>query len=236
VIDKLEEIARFVFGPPADHRARFYTRRAVLGGVALAALLGLLPLCFEDQSYAREVTLGALAGAVSLVAVQAAATQMRRSAWTRWVEEAEPAIPAVDKMEKSERPVDLPDSILYGETEPRLGEERGAPAPWPVRGAKLPLARVNMSSTNLAFVRLPAVDLSEALLREADLRGAMLAGAILKGADLRGADLEEADLRGVDLRDADLRGCSFEGALIDWRTEAPEGVDLRSLGAIIEGS
>lgn len=233
MINRLEEIARFVFGPPADHRARFYTRRAVLGGVALAALLGLLPLCFEDQSYAREVTLGALAGAVSLVAALAAAAQMRRSAWTKWVEKE---VPPMDPMEKSERPDDVPDSILYGETDPRSGEERAAPAPWQVRGAKLPLAGVDMSSSSLAFVRLPAVDLSDALLREADLRGAMLPGALLKGTDLRGADLEGADLRGVDLRDADLRGCSMRGALIDGRTKPPEGVDLHSFGAVTRES
>jgi hypothetical protein len=232
VIERLEDIACFVFGPPAEHRARFYTRRAVIGGAALAALLGLVPLCFEDQSYAREVTLGALAGAVSLLAALVASMQMRRSAWIKGVNKE---APPMDPMEWSERPEDLPESILYGETGPRSRQEKGAPA-WPVRGAKLPLARVDMSSTNLAFVRLPAVDLSEALLRQADLRGAMLPGAILKGTDLRGADLEGADLRGVDLRDADLRGCSFLGALIDDKTKPPEGVDLRDLGAMTRES
>jgi hypothetical protein len=241
VVERSKDVIRFLFGPPEGDSARFYTRRTVLGGLALAALLLLLPLCFADRSYAREVTLGALAGLVSLLAALAALAQMRSVPQQSPSEQVRETSPPAEPVDEEERAAE-PSAILYGRTPPRAARAEAAPVPAPT---KLPLAGVDMRSSNLAYVALTAADLSGSLLREADLREADLRKADLHEADLRGsglvnatlegADLDGADLRGADLRGADLRDCSFRNALIDDRTKPPEGVDLRDLGAVTEG-
>jgi hypothetical protein len=219
VFENLEGIASFVFGPPPDNRARFYARRAAVGCLGLVALLLLLPLCFADQSFAREVAFGSLAGVVSLVAALAAGVQMRSAAEASRA--PRPAETPVPQEETEPRIDDSPASILYGRHKRQARQQEVDEAV-----VALPLGGVDLRNSNLARITLASADLSGSLLREADLREATLAGT-----DLREADLEDADLRGADLRGADLRGCSLQGALIDDRTKPPAGIDLRALGA-----
>jgi Pentapeptide repeats (8 copies) len=100
------------------------------------------------------------------------------------------------------------------------------------------LRNIDFTNTNLAGADLSGSDLRKAVLDHANLTGVNLQNANLRRSFLAGADLSCANLCGANLsqavfEDSDHELLILQDAVYDELTQFPDGVDPRSLGALL---
>jgi Pentapeptide repeats (8 copies) len=193
-----------------------------LGGVLLvAAIVGFVPMLFNDDADARESVATLLVGLAAIALAGVVVYRMREDVELHALTEGD----RLDTVRESGDQWDYEIARKSLESSERPEEVRPEPA--------LSLAGVDLRDAVLPGAKLDHTELAGALLEGANLNAATLSESRLSHADLRHADLRRADLRGALLDDASLEGARLAGAIYDRRTVWPaEMPSPEELGAI----